>query len=217
MCVVHPWKVTSKKGKRWCKERSIKRWFFNSSPRCYQRCDWREEKQMSSFPFSLLPLSLFSHPTVDSVQPGSNRGPDGGNLIARRGQDSALSMVLRWLRPGCYHQIRQDKFQIDARDVSRPPAFGVKVPNKSPPPKPTSWQVSTNTQPWCCSLAGQRLRVGEISAGFHWRHSVEVQLKVRGCSARDSPPVESMPKVFFYGFVFFFFSHDQPSCSSSLS
>ncbi|KAI9521631.1 hypothetical protein NQZ68_003785 [Dissostichus eleginoides] len=46
---------------------------------------------------------------------GSHRGPDGGNLIARQGQDSALSMVLRWgMQAGCYHQIRQDKFQIDA-------------------------------------------------------------------------------------------------------
>lgn len=63
---------------------------------------------------ALLSLHLSLFPSLYGSQLGvlgSHRvAQTGGNLIARRGQDSALSMVLA----GCYHQIRQDKFQIDA-------------------------------------------------------------------------------------------------------
>lgn len=53
-------------------------------------------------PLSLF-LSLSPHPTHFSLLLSqsklgaglSHRGPDGGNLIARQGQDSALSMVLQ--------------------------------------------------------------------------------------------------------------------------
>lgn len=120
---------------------------------------WSKEQKKKSLLLSSPSHSLYLHPpSILSSRSGLGAAGlppwprrvvvggegGGGNLIARRGQDSALSMVLRRLRPGCYHQIRQDKFQIDARDVSRPPAVGVKVLT-SPPSLLLNRQVSTKT------------------------------------------------------------------------
>lgn len=114
----------------------MKGWFLKWW--CYQRCDCGERRKEYII---LSSLSLCLHPPYHLIPQWTmcSRAPTvaqtGGNLIARRGQDSALSMVLRLHWPGCYHQIWQDKFQIDARDVSRPPTVGLKVLT-SPPPTP---------------------------------------------------------------------------------
>lgn len=75
-----------------------------------EMCHGTEEQNISP-PFLSLPPSLSvsasTLPILNLVQPGSRRGPDGGNLIARQGQDSALSMVLR--RPGLDVIIKLDR------------------------------------------------------------------------------------------------------------
>lgn len=78
-----------------------------------------EENKVFTLPAPLVhhrsSFILFFKEGLLSFLPASGKlvAPDerGGGGGGRQGQDSALSMVLR---PGCSHQIRQDKFQIDA-------------------------------------------------------------------------------------------------------
>ena len=64
---------------------------------------------------------------------GSHRGPDGGNLIARQGQDGALSMVLRRGSLDVIIKLDRTSFKsLPPPDVWRPTAVGVKVLTSPP-------------------------------------------------------------------------------------
>lgn len=79
------------------------------------------------------PLSLSPSQPIVNLVLGSHRGPDGGNLIARQGQDSALSMVLRRGSLDVIIKLDRTSFKsMPPPDVWRPPAVGVKVLTSPP-------------------------------------------------------------------------------------
>lgn len=164
---------------------------------------------LSSLPPCASPLPLpvpLSQPTVNLV-PGSHRGPDGGNLIARQGQDSALSMVLR--RAGLDVIIKLDRTSFKSMpppDVWRPPAVGVKVLT-SPP-----WQVNTSAQTHTSDAAAYRSAAlcWRDKHQFHWRLRVKYSFRFAVIlrELRETRPVEAGCRAFvripFFPPPFFF-------------
>lgn len=161
---------------------------------------------------SSVPLS---QPTVNLV-PGSHRGPDGGNLIARQGQDSALSMVLR--RAGLDVIIKLDRTSFKSMpppDVWRPPAVGVKVLT-SPP-----WQVNTSAQTHTSDAAAYRSAAlcWRDKHQFHWRLRVKYSFRFAVIlrELHETRPVEAgcraFVRILFFS-SFFYITNTWRSCAS---